>query len=1199
LRFVDSVDANAVAGVNQDVVVNGSGFGGLKFTASARPNSLFGGGIADPVGNDAKLASVLTAARLSRVTGAGGYLTPAPTGATFQFPSGGMWSDSDVGLRISDHNASGVDVSLAALTSWSRNLAVDAGAVLEVGMANAFSFNEGTIHGKGIISSAGSIRIEAPGAISPGFGDLGTLTMQGNVELLGSLSIDVAPTVADVLSISGNLSLGGTLKLGGAIGTSDVTIANYGGALIGEFSAVIGLPPDFVMDYGSGTNGTITLKCTEQPTLVWAGGTAEWNTSSANWRDGRVFAHRNKVVFDDTSTGSPMLRIVGEDVMPNLVVVDNDSRHYTLESSTGAALAGTAQLIKKGTGMLTLRGSARYTGGTLVQHGILRLGSNDALPDFGPVVIESCGTLQMRGFDDTVGDLIVNGTIEGGNSTLRIGSLVLDGTAVVEPDLVLKGGVTKLGGNELHLDGSIDLAGGARSIIVQSASLTLSGNVTNGAVVKSGPGELRLSGTNSHASTTVEGGTLMITAPGALPAGSDVFVSSGSSSTLKLNGFVSSLGILNSSGVVDLGSLSLSVRSLSGLGGELRLAANVLTVNQDGDTGYGGVIGGSGSLLKLGTGILRLTGANTFSGGATVSGGILSLAAPSAGGTGVLTVNTGGALDLSAGIANDIVLNGGLLGSSIGLPFDGSLNVVASSRMMAADPKNPAVGNDLLLTKALHGLGALMIQGATSVTGADGAAGVRLRYVAPSSYTGIITVLQSTKFELQTASAASASPAGTGKIVLVAGTLLSDRAGTYSQFNLRNDNTDGEARFGNDVAVEGMGFVNLNLTGAGIVNRLGNLRIQDGQTLGVNRSEFNPATVTFASVTLAGGVAAFAPNTIAMSYTGSAELVLGPISETIANSGLRMEGTGVLYLDKPNAYTGPTILAAGTTYLGAEGALPAATALIMAGGSLDLEFPNRGSYSQTVSSLSGSAGLIANGDFTTARTLTVNQATDTNYDGLLLGNLGLAKQGSGKLTLSGTNLYSRDTVVDGGTLEITGSIGGAGVSVGSNGTLAGTGTIDTGISVHGKLAPGVSGPGILTLNGGSLMLGPASQSLLEIRGTNQLFDIDRVVGIGTLTLDGTFSITLADRFMPAAGDAFDLFDAAVVFSQNFDVRADLVLPGLSDGLSWDSGAFVSSGVLFVVPEPTSAHVLIGVIVAGMVFQRRRAAVKLDNPRIFR
>ncbi len=54
LRFVDSGDANAVAGVNQDVVVNGSGFGGLKFTASARPNSLFGGGIADPVGNDAK-----------------------------------------------------------------------------------------------------------------------------------------------------------------------------------------------------------------------------------------------------------------------------------------------------------------------------------------------------------------------------------------------------------------------------------------------------------------------------------------------------------------------------------------------------------------------------------------------------------------------------------------------------------------------------------------------------------------------------------------------------------------------------------------------------------------------------------------------------------------------------------------------------------------------------------------------------------------------------------------------------------------------------------------------------------------------------------------------------------------------------------------------------------------------------------------
>jgi hypothetical protein len=88
LRFVDAGQPDGLAGVNQDLVVNGTGFGGLKVSANARPSNLFSGGLPDPVSNDVKLAAVLTSPRLSRVTGSGGYLTPAPTAATFIFPAG-------------------------------------------------------------------------------------------------------------------------------------------------------------------------------------------------------------------------------------------------------------------------------------------------------------------------------------------------------------------------------------------------------------------------------------------------------------------------------------------------------------------------------------------------------------------------------------------------------------------------------------------------------------------------------------------------------------------------------------------------------------------------------------------------------------------------------------------------------------------------------------------------------------------------------------------------------------------------------------------------------------------------------------------------------------------------------------------------------------------------------------------------------
>src|SRR4029434_8242681 len=122
---------------------------------------------------------------------------------------------------------------------------------------------------------------------------------------------------------------------------------------------------------------------------------------------------------------------------------------------------------------------------------------------------------------------------------------------------------------------------------------------------------------------------------------------------------------------------------------------------------------------------------------------------------------------------------------------------------------------------------------------------------------------------------------------------------------------------------------------------------------------------------------------------------------------------------------------------------------------------------------------------------------------------------------------------------------------------AGIGTISPPVTVHGILAPGVEGPGVLSLTGNNLSLGSGSQSFFESAGTDPLSQFDRVVGIGTLTLDGTITINLTSGFSPMVGDQFNVFDAGAIAAQSFNVSTDLSLPALGVGLTWKTDSFTN------------------------------------------
>jgi autotransporter-associated beta strand protein len=87
----------------------------------------------------------------------------------------------------------------------------------------------------------------------------------------------------------------------------------------------------------------------------------------------------------------------------------------------------------------------------------------------------------------------------------------------------------------------------------------------------------------------------------------------------------------------------VTIGSLAG-DGLVFLGSKTLTIGSNNQsTAFSGIIQDSGSLTKLGTGRLTLSGANTYTGTTTVSGGVLIAGntAGSATGTGTVNVNSG------------------------------------------------------------------------------------------------------------------------------------------------------------------------------------------------------------------------------------------------------------------------------------------------------------------------------------------------------------------------------------------------------------------------------------------------------------------------------------------------------------------------------------------------------------------------------
>ena len=289
-----------------------------------------------------------------------------------------------------------------------------------------------------------------------------------------------------------------------------------------------------------------------------------------------------------------------------------------------------------------------------------------------------------------------------------------------------------------------------------------------------------------------------------------------------------------------------------------------------------------------------------------------------------------------------------------------------------------------------------------------------------------------------------------------------------------------------------------------------------------------------------------------LTVTGS---IIDGVGTALGISGASGTGAVILNPTTSNTYTGATSIVRGILRLGKNNALPTGTTLDVdaASGVTDASTFDLASFSQTVAALQDTATTSINGKITNSvaasnSILTVNQAVNTAYDGIIengSGSVALTKGGVGSLTLNGANTYGGGTILNQGTITVgaAGTLGAnsGALSVNNTNTAAGTAAalnLSTGLdttvgSLSGTIATPSSGTNTATINtqtgrsftvnqtaagtyagviagAGSFTLGSLSTNTLTLTGTNTYTG-------GTILNQGTITVGAAGTLGASTG----------------------------------------------------------------------------------
>ncbi len=504
-----------------------------------------------------------------------------------------------------------------------------------VNSAGDYTFQSGTLAGDGGITKsgngkltlsfantfAGEVVVNAGTLAVTDGGALGAITT--GTRIISGATLDISNSItlaAEALTLAGS-GVGGV----GAL-TSSTGLNTVSGPITLSASALITSQGTSLFDIltlsGSISGSSSTFSIGGDADTIISGNISGTSLALNKIGDGvlTLSGTSNSYTGGTTISGGTLIATTAS--LPGNVVSDGILQ---LEQSTDGTFAGnisgSGELIKKGSGTITLTGTNTVSTISLYDTGTLVIDSPSSLPATGAVTVyeQSKLTLLTSGtYGATTQTLTLQHT-NGIYTPLSIGS----GTAVdLASNLVLN--------SESKI--AVPGAGGV---------LTLSGVLSGiGKLVKTDLGQVIISGTNNNSTggTEVQNGTLTLNAGSSLGTGSLTMNALGGVATLQLNESASVSSLL--SGATPSANSTLSIAT-----------GKILTINESSIGIFGTTVGsgtftinGAGGLTMAGSGELILDSTNSYTGLTSVIAG-------------TLTANNSAAISSSASVSSGAILN--------------------------------------------------------------------------------------------------------------------------------------------------------------------------------------------------------------------------------------------------------------------------------------------------------------------------------------------------------------------------------------------------------------------------------------------------------------------------------------------------------------------------------------------------------------
>jgi autotransporter-associated beta strand protein len=914
-------------------------------------------------------------------------------------------------------------------------------------------------------------------------------TLATSITVAGGATLDTEATTTGTLTLSNNAVLVANGSTAGALTASSIDATaspinvSFSAApapaadviILSAAGGITGSAANFqVLGARSGTfslqNGNTELHYVapaSATTLTWKGNDPVsptfWDlTTSTNWSNAGnpdKFYTGDNVLFDNSAT-TFNVAIQGASVAPAAVTFNSASNYVV----SGGAISGATTVDKSGSGTVTLASGNSYSGQTTVSAGVLAIKTSSSLGSTSAgTVISGSGTLDFgaattaNGIDLAAEVVTVSGSGNGGAGAIINNSALQQLNALRQ--LVLAGNAS-VGGPGVSLDGNqqpISTGVGRWDMRGTGNAMDMAGNT----LTKVGSNFVSLAGTtiSNPGNIVIESGVLGIQKEANLNG------SAANSLTIQSN------GILNffESFVAPTWTLNLTNGSRfwtqSGTGTGTNVWAGPVALNgaavldaNGGTMIISGNVSGPGSFTKVGPNTTSLYGDSTYSGGTTITNGVIWAGANTALGTGPVTINSSAIRLVVADnqtITNHIIINGG------GASFRGLI-------------ENSGAGNATLAGSTIT------VNGPVSAGGHFASAGG-----------GTLTISNAIVATVNT------------NIVSRIGTVIFAGGGSYAGFSV----AEGTVRLGANNGLCPTSLVsvatsaNANLDLAGFSQTLSGIQRTSGSAAVIT----NSSTVSDSTLTLVG----------TSSYSG----LINDASVAGSRIALNVNG-GNLTLSGTNTYSGGTVVTNGTLHINATTAAGTGTVAAKNGGTLSGNGTVSGAATldagstlapgnNGIGTLTFSSGLAIGGNVAVELNKSLAQSND-----LVSVTGSLNKTGTGQLIVS--NLGPALVVGDKFTLFSPALGNGAALTIVPPAGVTFTNNLAVDGSITVLTVPSLTPPTLnfVNLGGGSLQFSWTGGGTLQAQ-TNSLS-----VGLGTNWVDYPGSSPVTVPMNPANGSVF-------------------------------------------------------------------------------